>query len=322
MDQFNSNYLAELTASLSVQLLNGIGSKLRKSLAGTEKERAVERCVRIGLAALLAAASAGAKEDLDQLETIFRGFFKKPEVGRELGALLRGESLKHDELLYLFEEAGFNPKSLPSLSFDQALTAFEAVFLIAATDEPELRGTIQINVLLAQLQKLGEIRAVMRELVDFMRQAHAENLALAIHHGSITAQSSVRQQIVVYQLPYLAGAPTVADWEGHYLRTLISQCEPLDLTAIDDTYASGEVNAISVSEVFTTLYLANLARSPKQTVEAAIRRSGERDLRKKVDSEEKPIPIQAVEAVAAMPRLVILGQPGGGKSTLVNHLVT
>jgi len=319
MDQFTSNYLAELTASLTAQLLDGIGRKLHDAIVGTEKEQAIERCVSIGLAALLTASSARAKEDLDQLATVFHNFFVDEnvgkDVGKELGALLRGHPLNRDELLYLFEKAGFDAATLPSVSFDQALTAFEAAFLIAVTNEPELQGTLQTNVMLEQLNKLGEIRAAMRELVDFIRQAHAETLA--IHHGSITAQSRAGQQIVVYQLPYFGSAPTVADWEGHYLRTLISQCEPLDLTAIDETYASGEAGAISVSDVFTTLYLARVMRLPKQSIEAAIR-----SFYKKMDSEEKPVPIQAVEAVAAMPRLVITGQPGGGKSTLINHLVT
>ncbi|MCP4215112.1 MAG: NACHT domain-containing protein, partial [bacterium] len=40
------------------------------------------------------------------------------------------------------------------------------------------------------------------------------------------------------------------------------------------------------------------------------------------DKEEERIPIQATEAVGALRRLVILGRPGGGKSTLVNHLST
>ena len=33
-------------------------------------------------------------------------------------------------------------------------------------------------------------------------------------------------------------------------------------------------------------------------------------------------PVTAVEGVAALDRLVILGYPGGGKSTLVNYLAT
>ncbi len=80
-------------------------------------------------------------------------------------------------------------------------------------------------------------------------------------------------------------APAPTDWEHHYLRTLINQCDPLDLTLIDEAHAqavlAGEANAVSVSEVFTPLYLARLTRAPKQKVEAAIRRPDEPDVHKK-----------------------------------------
>ena len=45
-----------------------------------------------------------------------------------------------------------------------------------------------------------------------------------------------------------------------------------------------------------------------------------RDPQKK--GEREPVPIGAIEAVGALERLVILGQPGGGKSTLVNYITT
>lgn len=117
---FTANYLAELTASLTAEILKGIGRKLRDAIAGTEKEQAIARSIRIGLAALLATASAGSKDGLDQLSNIFRKFFAEPDVGKELGALLRGHPLKRDELLYLFEHAGFDATTLPGVSFERA----------------------------------------------------------------------------------------------------------------------------------------------------------------------------------------------------------
>jgi Domain of unknown function (DUF4062) len=114
--------------------------------------------------------------------------------------------------------------------------------------------------------------------------------------------------------------------ERHYLHTLIKQCDPLDLTPIDEAYPQagkpGEASSVSVSEVLTTLYLARLTRSPRQEIATVIRKQGEHSPHQKTGVEEKRLPIQAIEAVAAVPRLVILGQPGGGKSTLVNHIAT
>jgi hypothetical protein len=118
-----------------------------------------------------------------------------------------------------------------------------------------------------------------------------------------------------------------AESERHYLRALIKQCDPLDLTLIDEAYSQagkpGEANSVSVSEVFTTLYLARSTRSLRQKI-AEIRKQDEHSphQKKKTEVEEERFPIQAVEAAAAVPCLVILGQPGGGKSTLVNYIAT
>jgi formylglycine-generating enzyme required for sulfatase activity len=118
------------------------------------------------------------------------------------------------------------------------------------------------------------------------------------------------------------------DWESHYLRTLIGQCDPLDLTPIDETHPqaglSGESDIVRVTDVFTTLYLERLAREPDQTIADAIlqQHTPASTALDRGSSDHKVERIQAVEAVGAVPRLVILGQPGGGKSTLVNHLST
>jgi uncharacterized protein DUF4062/NACHT domain-containing protein len=117
-----------------------------------------------------------------------------------------------------------------------------------------------------------------------------------------------------------------AESEEHYLRTLIKRCDPLDLTPIDEAYPQagkpGEASSVSVSEVFTTLYLARLTRSSGQEIATIIRKQGEHSPHQKTGAWEGRLPIQAIEAVAAVPCLVILGQPGGGKSTLVNYIAT
>jgi formylglycine-generating enzyme required for sulfatase activity len=73
---------------------------------------------------------------------------------------------------------------------------------------------------------------------------------------------------------------------------------------------------IRVSDVFTTLYLKYPDRRSDQTIKDAIEK---RDTRDHLPEKER-IPIQAVEAAAAVRRMVMLGRPGGGKSTLVNYV--
>jgi formylglycine-generating enzyme required for sulfatase activity len=110
------------------------------------------------------------------------------------------------------------------------------------------------------------------------------------------------------------------DWENFYLKRLIARCDPIDLAVMEETYhptgPNGELPMIRVSDVFTTLYLKHPDRRSDQTVKDAIEK---RDTRDHLHEKER-IPIQAVEAAAAVRRVVMLGRPGGGKSTLVNYV--
>ena len=115
-------------------------------------------------------------------------------------------------------------------------------------------------------------------------------------------------------------------YEKRYLKRVIAKCDPLDLTVTEETCESSDLTdklpQIRVSDVFTTLYLKNPERRSDQTVKDAIEKRGEGDRFQEKDyrKEEKRIPIQAVEAAAAVQRMVMLGRPGGGKSTLVNYV--
>lgn len=129
-----------------------------------------------------------------------------------------------------------------------------------------------------------------------------------------------------------------AELERFYLNGLIHRCDSLELASIEDSCFGGtdDARTVVVSDVFTTLYIKNLARWPDESVEKAIKRSIKRRtvegdeilmhgmdfLEKGRAHEEKQTPIQATEAAAVIQHLVLLGQPGGGKSTLVNHMAT
>ncbi len=338
MGDFTTNYLAELTASLTAEILKGIGRKLRAAIIGTEKEQAIERCLRIGIAALLAASSTSSKDETDQLANIFRKFFAEPDVGKELGALLRGLPLNREELLYLFEHAGFEAKTLPGVRFEPALTAFETAFLIAATDERELQGTIQTNQLLAQTHLLGEMRDSMRALVDSLRQARLDTLA--IHNGGISAQNRAGK-VVVYQLPPIIfqgagavaaapGATAIGTVHGNvylgppaqdpgealaiYCRVLVSACRHLPLRGVDigASDPTGGQQRLDLAQVYVNL-------DTKTQVPLSEEKTKQRQQRAKVD-EQKTRPLGVLEATIQNHRLVILGDPGSGKSTFVNHL--
>jgi hypothetical protein len=112
------------------------------------------------------------------------------------------------------------------------------------------------------------------------------------------------------------------DWETFYLKRLVARCDPMDLSVMEETCQlngqDGDLPMIRVSDVFTTLYLKYPDRFSDQTVKDAIENHGIQERFK----EKERIPISAVEAAAAVKRLVMLGRPGGGKSTLVNYIAS
>lgn len=113
--------------------------------------------------------------------------------------------------------------------------------------------------------------------------------------------------------------PPVHEEEMHYLRTVVSRLDALELFGGrgddgDDDGAGG--GRMHISELFTQPLLT-LTRAGGQAVAEALRAGpGATPAR---DGEER-IRVEAVEAFAGAPRLVVLGDPGDGKSVLLGHL--
>jgi len=142
-------------------------------------------------------------------------------------------------------------------------------------------------------------------------------------HGSVGIGGNVGGDVNVNNVTNITSPPE-PDWEMGYLNTLIAHCDPLDLSPIDETrsQSSDAAESIRISDVFTTLYLEGVTRYSDQSIAEALapQKDSELPLLRAKEREKEPLPIQALEAIEALPRLVILGKPGGGKTTLGNHL--
>ncbi|MCP4936840.1 MAG: hypothetical protein GY927_22215 [bacterium] len=222
------------------------------------------------------------------------------------------------------KKEGYQPERFPELNFDAALQEFEGAFLIQATYEESLQGVIEANQLLQQTKLLAETQAILEQMVTLLQEIKLKEIA-AISAESITATNVVGGDQHVYQLaPQTVPTRFPAHWENHYLQALLTQCDRLDMTPLSASEATSET--LSIAAVFTTLYLHNATRAEDETIVAALsplpkqEQLGKERGAREEKSEAKRYPISASEAIAAMPRLVILGQPGGGKSTLVNYM--
>ncbi len=100
-----------------------------------------------------------------------------------------------------------------------------------------------------------------------------------------------------------------------YLQRVAADLRFLPLTAVDIKAASAETpveDRLPLADVYVAL--DTKTRVPVDAPGAAQKARAEALGR----PDERPLP--ALEAVAQTPRLVLLGEPGGGKSTFVNHL--
>jgi formylglycine-generating enzyme required for sulfatase activity len=325
MDGLTPAYLANLAANLSAALLAVLGRRLRTALAGDEAVQALERSLHTALVALLAQAGAASPDEEALLADIFADFLQQEEALREMDALLRGKGWDVEELALLFADRGYDAGTLPGVAFERAMNTFAAAFLSAAAAEKALQGTLQTDHLMAQTRLQQALLDEMRQLIAFLRDA----AGVTIRAGVIQATNVVSGTQIVYQWPGSLPGSSDALWESHYLRTLLVHCDALDLAAIDEAYLPDDGTAgVRLSDVFTPLYLEHggqlVTRRPQEATEQALARilqpeKHDGPAEQRLEREEET-PVPAVAATAALPRLVILGYPGGGKSTLVNYL--
>ncbi|MBN2092286.1 NACHT domain-containing protein [candidate division KSB1 bacterium] len=320
MDPFIANFLPNLAANLATQVIQYVAPKVKKQFVGSEKELALQRCFDAGIVAILTTAKSSSKDELHLLEDICTKFFQQDDVQYEIAGLLGSKSLNQLEMLQQFEKAGFDAKTLPGIDPKTAFILFENAFLEAAFQETELQELVQTGLIVRQTRIQQDLLNAVQDLIRFLKKSHREDLRL--QNGKLISQEMVSGQPIFYQIPVVIGEPAAADWEMHYLKTLFTRCDELDLSPIDPGLVQTEKGTaeipIRLSDVFTTLYLKNLTRTKDQSVTDALRKPT--DEMRTGQKEEERLHIQAIEAVAATKRLVILGQPGAGKSTLVNHL--
>lgn len=198
----------------------------------------------------------------------------------------------------------------------------------------------ELDVIVEQLEAVdaavtGVDTARRDQLIALLTQEATQiNSTLAPMLSAMQRTATSTQTLVDYATQEREQPAAVA----HYLQALIAECDPIDIAAIDEDYATGREASVRLADVFTTLHLlhsgSKLARLDEQTVQEALsahlanrnrqphEKYQEPDLQREMrrQDEKEVSPISAVEAVETLQRLVILGVPGGGKSSLVNFL--
>ncbi|MBK8989786.1 MAG: SUMF1/EgtB/PvdO family nonheme iron enzyme [Chloroflexi bacterium] len=327
MDAFTADYLSNLAAELSAPIITKVARRMADKWPGDETARALQRCVQAGILGMVSRASQDEPEQTALLSDIFTDFFGQADVAKEVARLVSVQRLSVADLQELFEAAGYDPETLPGLRFPEAVAAFEAAFLETAAAETALQPIIQVHQGWAQTALQQQMVVLMRQMVAALQASPGQHVG--IQAGRIVAENVVSgpqiiQQQTVFQW---GGRAEKQTWETAYLKTLIDQCNRLDLAEVDERFLDDEGGEVRLTDVFTTLYAAwgtqVIRRAPGQTVAEALRRFPDETAHGRSPKEEKETqPLTAVSVTGALPRVVILGYPGGGKSTLVNYLAT
>lgn len=145
----------------------------------------------------------------------------------------RGKEPDPEELVLMFdEEADWNLEQMPAIDFDSGIRAFIAAFMETALGEPRLNEIIRAEKLIRQTELQEALLLEMRHLVTFLRKDGLR--VVGINADTIEARN-VANQIVIHQpAPIDIHQQRAQTEEGHYLNTLIGQCDPVDLAAIDE----------------------------------------------------------------------------------------
>ena len=335
MEPFSAAFLSTLANKLAGNVASGLTGALKRQIAGTPAQQAMERSLHVALVALAAQATAAAPEQETLLPDIFEKFFHHPIVWLQLGGLLRDRPLDHDELRDLFVDAGYGAAKLPRLDFDAALDAFEAAFVEMADNQGELQGIIQTGQLRRQtalqtetLARVTELVALMRELTDVTvraGQVWAAGRAQPVYQwyvGKVVAQDEVHGPKIVdfrgatiHIVNQYLNAPGDRLWSENDFRDALQTY----LTVIEDEYAKPGLRGnienkdrmpdITLEKMYYSLAALDKPEAREELVEEQVGKSG------RTPGHEPKQPVNMATLLRSQRRLVITGKPGCGKST-------
>jgi len=176
MDPLLADFVTDFTAVLANAVVEGVGPRLRKVFAVPEQMDAIERCLKAGMVAFLDKALEQEPGQNGQLRAICQTFFRSEEFGKQLSPLLKGNKIELDELEYLFEEAGYSAENLPALDLGELFDVFEEAFLEAAIEEPELQGVIQTGQAVKQTGELRKQTARQEQIAEDVHEIRRANV--------------------------------------------------------------------------------------------------------------------------------------------------
>jgi len=155
--------------------------------------------------------------------------------------------------------------------------------------------------LLAELQKLGNLPRFEATLNAPGFIIQGQNKIRDIHYTHVEKQE-------IHSAPPVPDLAMLA--RNRYLRKLINECNALPLAAMDSEDSKENPEEVGLEQVYIDL---------NTTTRVPIK-GGEKAEARGLPGQEKDRPLSVLAAAAQQKRLVLLGDPGSGKSSFVRHL--
>jgi formylglycine-generating enzyme required for sulfatase activity len=299
-----AGYLANLGSDLTLEVLKALRRRAEEFVQGTPKYQALKRCYGAAEAVLLPPGDPL----FETYHPLLQAFLAEPQVAAELAKLVKGRSPDVPQLVELFTDVSHG-RGLPPIDIEARLAAAIEAFLQMAEAEEALQGAIRTAQLRRHtdlLEKLPErLAEAITPLVQGIRTGDVAFMRDATVHGDII--TGVKIQV---NPPPPAPPDPCLELGERYLRALINDLVALPLAALDDEGADSRRSSLTLDQVYIDL-------NTEREVDLSRAEKKEPDLRYRDKR-----PLTALEAAARTDRLVLLGDPGSGKSVFVNHLAS
>lgn len=281
-------------SGLAKELITHLHRTVRKPFEVPEKEKAVDRCLKTATEAAILQLKPFEETDQKRLAELLQQFFDDSDVIRELSKILIRKPLNMTELADIYMEIA-NHENIAGFDIEAIVRVFAESFRDAAAQEKELVDSLifgeTAKQTIIQTDQLAETKAHTK-----IQEAISKNVEKLANQK----ETAEKQQ--------------AESAKSLYLKSLAKECLNLPLSALGEDTSDDDgvtLDAVYVDLDTTSTYMVD-EKGNRISDRTAMQRMDEKKIKTKT--------LTVREAAVENSRLMLLGDPGAGKSAFVKKL--